>query len=446
METTGESYEWDNDRCFLPDNEIVHYHSIIIFEVINFEDFNDFIDSLDRIYVDLNVLESRQIDEFKKNLLDQAYSLYNRWQANLPFISDKRIKDKLIPMGVFHDISPNIDFLEITIYGTSMSAITLKIQADLNPNVTDKINDIIYRNHDPLIETHETPKGKYISRIHPAQVKTKDVENLRVSIKMELINFLKEYFKGNFFNHIIEESVDIIPSIDLLSLNYPINEANLLKWLNENIGFLNCFNTSIINPYKSDNYLLFEEVDKNYNNYLVFSNRNSFDITLYDNIDSSIKNIIKNCSFELFAIYRLTEIHLKIIGKFNLQTSNEIIDLEKENSLDKIIQNRKNIYPEIFNFERFKIEFGLYYVYNILKCEFISIRKKDSLSKILYTNIKHNIDITNDILESFGKHSNNVLNIKNVEYTKRSQDIIKILTFVIILMALLQVILIIIHL
>jgi len=55
-------------------------------------------------------------------------------------------------------------------------------------------------------------------------------------------------------------------------------------------------------------------------------------------MDSSIKNIIKICSFELVAIYRLTEIHLKIIGKFNLQTSNEIIDLEKENFLDKIIQ------------------------------------------------------------------------------------------------------------
>lgn len=143
---------------------------------------------------------------------------------------------------------------------------------------------------------------------------------------------------------------------------------------------------------------------------------------------------------------RLTEIHLKIIGKFNLQTSNEIIDLEKENSLDKIIQNRKNIYPEIFNFERFKIEFGLYYEYKILKCEFISIRKKDNLSKILYTNIKHSINIINEILESFGKHSNNVLNIKNAEYTKRSQDIIKFLTYVIILMTSLQVIIIIIHL
>jgi len=92
METTGESYKWDNDKCFLSDKEIVHYHSIIIFEVINFEDFNDFIDSLDRIYADLNVLESKQIDEFKKNLLDQEYNLYNRWQANLPFISDKRKK------------------------------------------------------------------------------------------------------------------------------------------------------------------------------------------------------------------------------------------------------------------------------------------------------------------------------------------------------------------
>jgi hypothetical protein len=99
METTGESYKWDNDRCFLPDKEIVHYHSIIIFEVINFEDFNDFIDSVDRIYAKLNVAESKQIDEFKKMLLDQEYSLYNRWQANLPFISDKRKKDKLIPMG-----------------------------------------------------------------------------------------------------------------------------------------------------------------------------------------------------------------------------------------------------------------------------------------------------------------------------------------------------------
>jgi len=57
----------------------------------------------------------------------------------------------------------------------------------------------------------------------------------------------------------------------------------------------------------------------------------------------------------------------------------------------------------------------------------------------LYTDIKHNIDIINEILESFGKHSNNALNIKNVEYTKRSQDIIKFLTYVIILMALLQV-------
>jgi hypothetical protein len=178
-----------------------------------------------------------------------------------------------------------------------MPAITLKIQTDLDPNVTDELNDIIYKNHDPLTETHETPKGKYISRIHPAQVKRKDVKNLRVSVKMELINFLKEYFKGNFFNHIIEETVDIIPRIDLLSLNYPINEAKLLKWLYDNIGFLNCFNTSIINPYKFDNYLLFEEVDKNYNNYLVFSNRTSFDTTLYDNIDSSIKNIIKICSF-----------------------------------------------------------------------------------------------------------------------------------------------------
>ena len=176
---------------------------------------------------------------------------------------------------------------------------------------------------------HGTPKGKYISRTHPSQIKERKISSLISSIKFELINFLKGFFEGEFLK-IVDEKGKMVPSIGLFSLNYPTDEKKIIEWLRIQNGFFQCFSTSTYDPFRNDNYLLFEEEGREYNNYLIFSNRKDIDTSLFDDVDSSIKNLIKYCTLQIFALYRWAEIQEKLIGKLNTLTTKEILNLKKE--------------------------------------------------------------------------------------------------------------------
>ncbi|MDY9923336.1 hypothetical protein [Methanobacterium sp.] len=247
---------------------------------------------------------------------------------------------------------------------------------------------------------------------------------------------MKGFFEGEFLK-IVDEKGKMVPSIGLFSLNYPTDEKKIIEWLRIQNGFFQCFSTSTYDPFRNDNYLLFEEEGREYNNYLIFSNRKDIDTSLFDDVDSSIKNLIKYCTLQIFALYRWAEIQEKLIGKLNTLTTKEILNLKKED-LNTIISNRKDLYKEMFIFERFKTEFKTYNV-SFTECEFISIENRIKLHENLLENIKIKINRTLEIIETFEKHLNSILALKNVEFMKKNQEIVLGLTFVVIVLTEIQV-------
>lgn len=417
----------ENEYCFLEDKEI-YYHSIVIMELFNLEDFNNLLKGLKDIYADLNVLDFDIINKLEKKLNNQNSKLFNQWYMNLPFIADVKLKGKVLPSGVLHDLGKNIDFLSIRIYGTSPSTVIVQIHADLNSKVSEQLNGILHKYHEEVVEIHETPRGKYKEHFLPINLKKREINDLRYSIKIEVINFLKNYFKGFFFN-LVEEEGKLVPSVDLFSLNYSSDNDELLNWLNKHTYFFECFSVSSYDPFKCGNYILFEE-DSNYKNYLMFADRETANIELYDTVDGSIIDTPKDYSFEIFVIYRWVEIQEKIVGAFNSLITSEILNLEN-GELKKIIINRKRIYHEMFSFERFKAELESYSLnYNFMN--FISIRHGFYLSKSLSETINIKLEKIEGLTKTFDKYFNSILNLKNVEYSKKSQDHVVFLTALVI--------------
>ena len=428
----------ENEMSFLENKEKVHYHSIIIMELFNLEDFNILVEGLNEIYTDLNVLDYSRLINLKNQLKNQNSKLFNRWMNNLPVITNFKLKDKVLPNGVLYDLGPNIDFLDMKVYGISPSVVMLQVNIILNSKASERLNEIIYNYYDEIVEIHERPQGKYENRILPHNIKEKEIINLRSSIKLEAINFLKKYFSGFFFN-LTEDDCTLIPSIDLFSLNYPKDEKKLREWVDNKIGFFNCFSTLAYDPFKYENYLLLKEdkTDK-YRNYLIFANRKDVDTDLFDKIDASIIGNLESYSFELFAIYRWLKIQEKIVGRFNSLITNEILDLGYSD-LNRIINNRKKVYHEMFNFERFKTELDFYNLGPNIT-DFISLENKNNLSKDFLHIIKEKIKKIEKTIKTFNKYSDSILNLKNVEYAKKSQDYVVFLTVIVIFLTLIQVI------
>ena len=430
-----------NELCFLPNMEKIKYHSIVMYEFFSREDFDVLIEGLDKIYEKLNPLD-RSLLNYKNILQNFKGGIYGQYSSFLPNISNEKYEGKFLPNRVFHNIGNDICNLSMKIYKIIPSFAILEIKAYLDDKISDELNEIIYAYHDEIKEHVETVSGKYGITYYPDHIKAKEIYELKTDIKYQIINFLLNYFEGDFFK-LSETNISVIPSIDIYSLNLPEKDDEIIDWGTNNSSFLHCFNSFIWqDTYRNNNYLFCEESsnEEHFNNYSIFATRDISKYSdMYPDVDSSIVGEFNSRPFVVLAFFRWLQIEEQIVGKFNSLISEEIEYLEKIN-LKSVIANRKIISKELFYFERLKVELkinNLYFFNNQLDFKSLGNEKSD-LSNNVRGHINKGIEDIDEIINEINKHSNNIFNLKNIEYSKQMQDKVLILTIFIILFTFIQ--------
>lgn len=441
----------NNESAFLMNKEKVNYHSIILMEIFNFEDFPNLINGLKKLYGDLDTSSDRfildiydNVEEIQKKLQNPASGI---WWKKLPIIRNSRIEEYPFLstlLSVPFDLGSNITHIEIGLFKISSSLATLQINARLKSNVSDQLNNLIYKEYSEEELLNQNPDGSN-SETFPQFLRKREITELRLKIKTELINHLSSLFKGQFFK-LMRDTNSIVPSLDVISLNYPGYTEDIIKWGKRNRGFLNCFGISITEFTYSRNhrYLLCEETGFEYPNHIILANQSLF-IKLKQEINFNL------IYFPIIALNRLTIIHKIMLGELNATISNEIETLE-ENELVDVLDNRKNISKKIYFFKRFKIEFEQLKLEDssILDFNFVSLALVDEYQTKLYDILVYHIfqqtkDI-DDAINTLNQHSNIILNLKNIEYSRKMlfstnifTVVVGILTAFIVLLTVIQV-------
>jgi len=261
----------------------------------------------------------------------------------------------------------------------------------------------------------------------------------------EAVDFLNKYLDGNFFE-LSKDNISVVPSIDLFSLNYPTQEKEILDWGTKNSGFFRCFSTHIMDSFIYENYLLcFESKrDVEFKNYVMFANRKISSDKMYHDLDSAIKERLNFCSFDILAIDRWIRIQEGVVGRLNQTVSEEILRI-RENNFSKAIETRKSVLKSIFSFQRFRAEYNRYgfvfdkFPFRRLKHERIPAREIE-LFKALRKTVSKRVKEIDSLINSFTRQYETILGLKNVEFSKKMQTYVLILTIIVIVLAIIQII------
>lgn len=388
-------------------------------------------DGLNRLYE--NSQEDLNIEEFfNRNMLS-----FKGWQK-FPTISNPNF-DGFFISPIELDLGQHIHFITVYLYRVLPSMVMLKIRAYFNDNASEELNEIIYKHHETEIIYHdfpeEIPNQRFLSlttssHSPPDVVKTREITDYRLNLKKEVLNFISKYFKG-FFLNVSSNEINIIPSIEIYSVNFPNNDKDITEWADKGHGFLNCFNT-FFSPYGwykltdgDDSYLFLEEHNEQFANCFIFMNG--------DDSNDAIEYI----TFESVAFSRWLQIQERKIAKFGKILSDEIDNLEN-NKLDDILKNRKIMSKTIFYFELFKTELKL------LKhtCNGFKLlgNEKEDLNSSWMEIISKRINDIDGIIYTFNKHLNIVLGLKNIEYSKKMNNRVYILSFIVAILTFLQIV------
>jgi hypothetical protein len=437
-----------NEWCFLKDKQQVKYQSFILLEIIPLEKINQLFDGLDHLYSD--ILESNSSSlEYRKILSDGQSKLFQTHTLNLPPLVSSKLKGKVLPMGSFHDLGINFQAMDISISHPIPSTTILRINVRLEEELSKKINDIIYKYHEEKREFIKPQNKNLIRIITPDQQKESEIYHLRKSLHVEAINFIRKYFTGYFFE--LENTIpSIVPSIDLFSFDFPGKDDEIITWGMENNGFFRCFSTYIhqFNCFRHENYLMTFESNHfvEYNNYLIFANRRETVDKMYGDVDAAIIGNLDFCDFDLLAIDRLVKQQESHVGKLNLIISQEIESIQS-NDFPKAISNRKKVIQTIFSFERFSVEFNKnrflpieFKFYGLMAKPQMDI-KKIELFNSLRESIEARIKEIHTLNMLFSQEHETILSLKNLEFNKKMQDIVLVLTFFIIILTFTQVVL-----
>ena len=128
--------------------------------------------------------------------------------------------------------------------------------------------------------------------------------------------------------------------------------------------------------------------------------------------------------------------------KINEIVSQEIDNIQSKN-FEKAIEERKEILGIISPFERFAAEFTGYWLHPD-RCKFKSIcdlepsGKRFDLFKGYQEGIISRIKVINALISLFAREHENILNLKNLEFNKKMQDMVLRLTILIIILTLIQ--------
>lgn len=442
----------NNENCFLKDKQRIKYNSFIFLEIIPLEKQNQLFNGLDNLYSEVNGYCSTRL-EYREIYSNRHHKLFQKCSLNLPSIVNLNCKENYFDTATYQDLGDNIREIEISVSNPLPSIILLQLNVHLNEEVSQKINEIVYKYHPQKEETITLQNGTFIKKSHPEMQKRSEISNFRNSLHKETIDFLKKYFSGIFF-YLAETAPSIVPTIDVISFDYPSDEKGIIAWGRENSGFISCFNTyfSSHTCYRNRNYLLmFESNDfednnyNNYSNYIVFANRKERIDKSYFDIDSEIVMKINECDFNLIAIDRFVREQENQVGKLNTLITQEIENLQSDN-LNKIIDNQKKVVKAIFSFERFSIEFSEPWSFHRnFKFKNLIFWEDVDKSTELFHEIKDSIDFRikkiNILNSLFSQEYEKILSLKNLEYNKKMQQSVYYLTIIVIFLAFIQLLL-----
>ena len=217
-DTVNQRIKKENESYFLPNQEKVHYDSIILLEMFYIEDFNLLFDGLDLLYANLNDYDKSEL-KYRDILHADGKKAFNGY-LYLPPLVNSKMKDCFSPKPAFQDLDGDIDSINITLQATLPSTVTLQIQVSLNANVSDKINSIIYTYHEEIKEKNKLFNSEITVHRSPYHIKKKEISDIKENLKNKIIRYLSLYFEGIFFPQ-TEKHISYVPSIDLFSLNYP---------------------------------------------------------------------------------------------------------------------------------------------------------------------------------------------------------------------------------
>ena len=178
-------------------------------------------------------------------------------------------------------------------------------------------------------------------------------------------------------------------------------------------------------------------------NYLILANEKTTENRMYPNIYVSIKEIIRYCSFDLLAIDRWVTIQQEVVASLNTTVSEEILNIQ-DNRFEKAIEKRKTILKKTFSFDRFVSEVkGCRtaqdrFPFKNIKDERHPGRDVDFF-KELNKGIVQRVKVIEELIDRFNKQHEKVLNLKNVEFSKKNQKTVVLLTIVIIFLTLIQI-------
>ncbi|NMC60280.1 MAG: hypothetical protein GYA51_12995 [Candidatus Methanofastidiosa archaeon] len=452
-----ESDKKDNEKCFLKNKQKIKYNSFTLLEIFPLEKINHLIDGLDKLYEGAYFTDDSRYN-YRDILRNMSKNLFVSQVIPFPPIINVDFDCIGLPRGVCYDLGDNITYYTLSLNVIMPSLVVLKINVYLNENISNKLNDIIYKYHKTNIDTVKDFTTKKI--LSPETVKYGEIYDFRASLRSEAINFISNYFKGYFFEEIKRADNSVVPYIDTFSLKYPMKYKEIVMWKIQNKEFFRCFGLSINNAdVYSNNFLLsFEEggivMKARFNNYLLFANTKKIQNSLHfllknknetisciDYINDEIEGIITEYPFELFAISRWLEIQEKYVGEFFNSISKEFTNIN-ENKLELSIDIRKKISNIIFQFQRFKTEYKLYMRYEYRK-DFHCIYEDDDDFKYfsdLKNRINERINDIDELIFMYTNNSDSIITLKNIEYNKNIQDGIYVLTFFIIILTIIQII------
>ncbi len=218
-----------------------------------------------------------------------------------------------------------------------------------------------------------------------------------------------KFFKEDLFNEFLGYSINIDDSFK----SGPV----ILSKINERI-----FEIGYYPP---------KEIEFNYENYVSFVNSDFLEL---DKTDISFK-LHNNLKLSILAFDRISNLNKNILKELNFIISNEIKNLEK-NHLKDILESRKKISMDIYQFKRFKIEFGLLNYGEFSGHDFTSIEKDVEeihyFFKDLLNVISKRIQYVDNTIDTLNQNSNLILNLKNIENSNKLQILTKNLTWLIV--------------
>lgn len=390
-----------NPKLCLP-TTLLKGTSIIIVELFEKEDFEALLYSLNKLF-GYRYTDDRYFRIYDKPEMTREYGLGLR---NFPYLVKKVTSpDK----ECSYDLGEHIDHIKIDFVHVTPSIAMLKFHFFLENDVSKKIIETLNVKN----KRYEKPEGKgsykwvFDHREDMWEVQD-EINKIRALINPNIIKILG-IFKGYFYKE-YDNDFSIFPTIDVFNLDHPETKDEVIKWIEDNFGFLGSITavTPFIYFYKDDGNLLCNKeinIEEKYQNCIMFSKDPSFVSFDFD--------------FELLGLERWIDIKLEELENLKSLIEQEVKTLEK-NKLKDLLKKSVIISEKFLPVERLQLEFK--FIHEPIS-ELLSLyNSKTNFFDKLHKNILENIETIKIIKKASNEQMDTILNIKNIQFNETIQN------------------------